>query len=113
MGGRLVAEGALDAALTAQLSGTDPRPVRVLLSLRDADGRYCRVFETEALAGLACRDKDRWGIERLQSGGAQAGGQYRQAGSAVGEIMAAAQALAPEGALDQREETAARDGNWK
>ena len=111
--GQLVAEGALDRALTAQLSAAEPQPVRILLSLRDADGRYCRIFETEALAGLACREKGRWAIERLQSGGGQPGGDYRQAGGAVGEIMAAAQALAPEGALDQREEAAARARNWE
>lgn len=111
--GALVAQGTLDTALTTQLASADPQPVQVLLSLRNTDGRYCRVFQADAMAGLACRDNDRWAIERLQSGGAQGSAQYRQAGSPVGEIMAAAQAMAPNGALDKKQEIAARNGDWK
>ncbi|HEX7871375.1 MAG TPA: hypothetical protein VF475_00585 [Sphingobium sp.] len=112
-GGQLVAQGTLDTALTTQLASADPQPVRVLLSLRNAQGRYCRVFQTDALAGLACRDEGRWKIDRLQNGGPESGGQYRQAGSALGDVMAAAQGLAPEGALDHEAEKAALDAGWK
>ncbi|MFT3966979.1 MAG: hypothetical protein QM690_13960, partial [Sphingobium sp.] len=112
-GGRLVAQGTLDRALTTQLAAADARPVRILLSLENGGGQYCRVFETGAMAGLACRDGDRWAIERVQSGGAQATGQYRQAGSPLEEIMAAAQAMTAGGALDPGQEKAALEKGWR
>ncbi|MCE7796199.1 hypothetical protein LWE61_06435 [Sphingobium sufflavum] len=113
VGGRLVAQGALDTALTTQLASADPQPVQILLSLRNGEGRYCRVFQTDGLSGLACRDEGRWAVERLQNSGAATGGQYRQAGSAIGEIMAAAQAMAPDGALDRQREQIALEMGWR
>ncbi|MGC4251339.1 MAG: anti-sigma factor [Sphingobium sp.] len=111
--GELIARADLDRALTIQAAGRETQPVRILLSLRSGDGHYCRVFETAAMAGLACRNENRWAIERLQSGNTQPGGQYRQAGSALSEIMAAAQAMAPEGAMDREEENTALKRGWK
>jgi hypothetical protein len=112
--GKLVAQAALDTALTGQLASADMQPVHILLSFKDSGGRYCRVFDATTMAGLACRDADRWAIDRMQSGGAAAAtGQYRQAGSALSEIMAAAQSMAPEGALTSDQEKAAMDKGWR
>lgn len=112
-GGRLVAQGALGTALTTQHAATNGQPVHILLSLRTASGRYCRVFQTDAMTGLACRGDNGWGIDRMQSGGTAASGPYRQAGSPLGEIMAAAQDMAPAGAMDAAQERAAIAKGWK
>jgi hypothetical protein len=114
--GRLIASGALDKALSTQLaSAGQDQPVRVLLSFRRGDGQYCRGFEDGATAGIACRAGDRWAIERTQAeqGGSTTAGGYRQAGSAAGAIMAAAQDMAPDGALDAEAERRARDTGWR
>lgn len=114
--GRLIASGDLDKALSNQLASADQdAPVRVLLSFQRSDGQYCRGFEDGATAGIACRAGDRWAIERTQAeqGTGAADGGYRQAGSAAGAIMAAAQDMAPDGALDADAERRARDGGWR
>lgn len=111
--GQLVAQGALDKALTTQLASAESAQVRVPLSFRNEDGRYCRVFDTGTMAGIACRGDNAWIIDRMQSGGKGADTQYRQAGSALGEIMAAAQNMARQEALLPQEEAAARNRGWK
>jgi hypothetical protein len=113
VGGRMVAQGALDKALTTQLAAAQAQPIHVPLSFRNAQGRYCRVFDDGANAGIACRDDQRWVIDRLQSGSGAGDTQYRQAGSVMGEIMAAAQAMAPDGALAPQQEEAAKARGWK
>jgi hypothetical protein len=113
-GGQLVASGTLDSALTSQLASADGKaPVRVLLSFKAADGSFCRGFQTAAMAGIACREGDAWVVERTQAGGAEKRSDYRQAGSASAAIMAAAQDMAPDGALGADAERAARDGGWR
>lgn len=111
--GKVLAQGALDTALTTELSGKAQQPVRILLSLRDTGGRYCRVFEGAEIAGIACRQDGRWRIDQLQSEGGHEQGEYRQAGSAIGDIMAVAQAMAPDGALTAQAEADARASGWK
>ena len=113
-GGRLVASGALEGALTRQLASADGKaPVRILLSFKAGDGRYCRGFETEAMAGIACHEGNDWILERTQAGGAHSRTDYRQAGSGTAAIMAAAQDMAPDGALDADAERRARDTGWR
>jgi hypothetical protein len=112
-GGKLIAQGSLDKALTTQLASTEAQPVRIPLSFKNADSHYCRVFDTDTMAGIACRSDNAWVIDRLQSGGKGADKQYRQAESAMGEIMAAAQMMAPYGALLPQEEGTARSHGWK
>lgn len=118
-GARLVASGPLATALDRQLSGPgDGGPVRILLSFRDRDGAMCRAFQGSGNAGIACRDNGGWVIDRsvASPGDGETGsdGGFRQAGSAAGEILAAAQDLAGDGsALDAAAERAARDGGWR
>lgn len=112
--GQLVASGKLDSALTGQLASADGKaPVRILLSFRAQDGRFCRGFEASAIAGIACREGNDWIMLRTQAGRPQGGSDYRQAGSATADIMAAAQDMAPAGALDADAERAARDTGWR
>ena len=64
----LTAKGALAGALDRQLSATpaaDGQAVRILMSFRSNDGRFCRSFQTvrpPALAGVACREVDGWRV---------------------------------------------------
>jgi hypothetical protein len=113
--GQLVASAGLDKALTTQLSSAqDGASVRILLSFKAVDGRFCRGFEEGAITGIACRTGERWTIERTQAGGSKGEhGGFRQAGSAASEIMAAAQAMSAGDALDARAEEAARDAGWR
>ena len=115
VGGHLVASGALDAALTTQSTSSpqDPKPVRILLSFKDDGGRYCRGFASGTTSGIACRTDGSWALVRTQAGGLVAGGEYRQAGSANADIMAAAQGMAANAALDRNAEQAAIDAGWQ
>jgi len=79
---------ALAAALSTQLA-SDPRStagVAIGLSFREKGGAYCRTFtvsDRTALAGVACRDGDRWRIGALSEAPAtsEASGSYRLAAS--------------------------------
>jgi len=110
--GRLVASGALAKALDSQLASNQPQnaEVRIGLSFRDREGRYCRSFARGALAGIGCRDDGRWQIERTAR--SEVEGAYRQASS--GELAATAAAMmTPNGPLDAAAERAARDAGWQ
>lgn len=108
--GTLVAAGPLADALDSQLASNQPGAarIRIGLSFRDAQGRYCRSFESAALDGVSCREDGRWALERTLRG--QAASEYRQASSGV---LASAVADMMKGApLDAAAERAARDAGW-
>ena len=64
--GALVASGALDAALSKQMAQvTQDGPVRLGLSFVAKDGNYCRTFQLDRAAGLACRNAKRWQLAVL------------------------------------------------
>ncbi len=109
-GATLVASGPLAAALDTQLASNQPADasVRIGLSFRDRAGRYCRSFEGRDLAGIGCRDGDRWALERTQRG--EAAGTYRQAAS--GALAADAAAMMVGDPLDAAAERAGRDKGW-
>ena len=80
--GSLLASGALDRALSEQLSSDQPGPaaVRIGLSFHSKSGGYCRTFELQtshALTGLACGDRQHWRILTLLA----TGGTPRTSGS--------------------------------
>ncbi len=108
--GMLAASGALAEALDTQLASNQPQggAVRVGLSFRDRDGRYCRSFEGRTLSGIGCRDADHWSLERTMAG--QAGSDYRQATSGV--LAADAAAMMAGDPFDAEAERAARDRGW-
>lgn len=112
--GQLVASGALDAALTTQPTSApeDRRPVKILLSFKDNGGRYCRGFASGTTSGIACRTDGSWALFRTWASSLAEGGEYRQAGSASADIMAAAQDMARSEALDSKEEQAAILVRW-
>lgn len=108
--GTLVASGLLAEALDTQLASTQPAAadVRIGLSFRDKQGRYCRSFEGPDLAGIGCRDDDRWVLERTLRG--QSSQDYRQASS--GALAADAAAMMAGAPFDAAAERAARDRRW-
>ena len=120
-GDRLLAAGALAAALSNQLAGeqSPANPVRIGVTFRAKSGEYCRTFalrEDGGLAGLACRAGDGWQLGVLaraesSSGGAQT---YRQATSTLPAAVVAAvgERMAGE-PLDQHGEAAARGRHWR
>lgn len=109
-GGALVASGPLAEALDTQLASNQlaDAGVRIGLSFRDRDGRYCRSFEGRTLSGIGCRDDAGWALERTMRG--QGGADYRQASS--GELAAVAAAMMEGAPLDAAAERAARGRGW-
>ncbi len=108
--GTLAASGALAEVLDTQLASNQPQgaAVRIGLSFRDRDGRYCRSFEGRTLSGIGCRNPGGWSLERTMTG--QAGSDYRQASSGalatdVAEMMAG-------DPFDAEAERTARDRGW-
>lgn len=108
--GRLVASGALARALDMQLASNQPADaaIRITLSFRDDDGRFCRSFESRTIDGIGCRNGDRWALETTRRG--QERGDYRQATS--GELATIAATMMVGEPLDAPAERAARDSGW-
>jgi anti-sigma factor RsiW len=114
-GGDLVARGGLETALTTKLA-SDPGPVKVGLTFRSRDGRYCRTFASPAdrLAGLACRRDGRWVAQTTTAWAPQPSPDYRTAASAMPPaVLAAVDATLAGEAFDAAAERAARDRGWK
>lgn len=116
-GGALVAEGRLDAALSRQLSMNGPvGPVRIGVSFLSKEGVYCRSFQLDAAAGLACRQGGRWQIPLLAQTPARAreSGAYRQAGSDIpAVVLDAIDQRIVGAAMDARDEQVALRQGWK
>jgi len=111
--GALVAHGQLASALSTELAAQGG-VVKVGLTLRTADGRYCRTFESapDRLAGLACRQDGRWVARTVTAWTPSAQGGYRTAGSDTPpEVLAAVDGLGGQ-PLDAAAERAARDKGW-
>src|SRR5206468_3729067 len=93
--GALVARGRLERALSTQLASAEG-PVRIGLTFRAADQRYCRTFADapERLAGLACRQDGRWVAVTTATLTASAAPAYRTAASETpAAVLAAVDAL--------------------
>lgn len=110
--GRPYAAGAMADALDSQLAATDGS-LRIPVSFRDTAGRYCRVFASAALDGIACRDALGWALDRTRGGTATPRADYRQAGSSNGDLMAAAQMMMAGEPLDAAGEARARAAGWR
>jgi hypothetical protein len=113
-GGVLLAQGGLARALTTQLAAQDG-VVKVGLTFKAADGRYCRTFQSarDGLAGLTCRRDGRWVAETVAAFHPEASPDYRTAASqAPPAVLAAVDATIVGAPLDATAERAARDRAW-
>jgi len=111
-GSPLVASGTLAQSLDDQLAGATG-PTRILASFRDTKGAYCRVFQGEAIDGIACRDHGGWALRRTQASEQAGKADYRQAGSAAPELLDAAQSMMAGEALDPAAERVAQAKGWR
>lgn len=109
------AEGELDHALDTQLVASQPRDarLRILLSFENAEGQFCRGFSGASRAGIACRDDRGWRLHKLIGGASSQTSEYRQAGSADAEVLAAVQEMAAGPALDAAGELRAARQGWR
>ncbi|HZX27573.1 MAG TPA: hypothetical protein VFF16_10910, partial [Telluria sp.] len=111
--GAVVAQGALAAALSNQLAADPPGQVRIGLSFRARDGRYCRTFIMTGTAGLACREGEHWSVPVIAAAPDEAA-VYRQAGSAMpAAVLDAVDQRIAGAALGQDAERGARDRAWR
>lgn len=113
-GGVLVVKADIGQALDRQLAA-DPGAVKVGVSFRRADGRYCRTFQSapDKLAGLACRDGGRWVAETASAWTPPAAGYRTAGGDTPPEVLAAMDRLIAGDPLDAAAERAARDRGWR
>jgi hypothetical protein len=107
----LAARGALAQALDTQLASDNAQAVRIGLSFRAQDGRYCRTFDLTRgeTSGLACRNDDGWAVAMAAQ--SVAGGEIRMAGASE-EILAAVDQMIDGEPLDAAAERQARDASW-
>ncbi|MGD9598590.1 MAG: anti-sigma factor [Steroidobacteraceae bacterium] len=116
--GRLVAGGALAAALDTQLvnAQTGREAASIGLSFRAGTGEFCRTFDlrgAESLTGVACRRGGRWQIDAVMPADGDRRGAVRTAGSALTPALATVvEAMIAGDALDANEEAAARARGW-
>jgi hypothetical protein len=102
----------LDTRLTAD--GADAQGRAVGLTFRDADGRWCRTFQSEqaGVAGLACREADVWHLQALAPF-QPAAGELRTASADIpAPVLAAVDAALADDPLDAAAEARARDAGW-
>jgi anti-sigma factor RsiW len=116
--GTMVAQGPLASALDTQLASAQApdAATRIGTSFAAADGRLCRTFDSQAMAGVACRGEQGWQLMMTSAGsggphGPQSG--YRQAGSSNPLVAQAAQELMTGEAFDAAAERRARDSGWR
>lgn len=101
---------ALEDATAASASG----PVRVGVTFKNQAGRYCRTFQGQAQAGVACRADGAWRVLAVSPAAAAAGGQYRQAGSETPtSIMAVVDEMIAGAPLDAAGEAQAVKAGWR
>ena len=113
--GVLTARGDLVRALNEARSGQGG-PIRISTSFRAADHRYCRAFQADHMAGVACREGAGWVVRMTTTLlDAQARGPgYRSAASGAPLAVAdAVDAMIGGPPLDEASERLARAKGWK
>lgn len=112
------ASGALEQALSKQLSGAPAdAPIAVVATFRSKTNEYCRAFNTgapQSLSGVACRAHDGWRIQMLTQKAGEEATQYRQASTVLPTIVAqTVESMMSGDALDAEEEAAAQARGWR
>lgn len=92
----------------------DGRSVTPTMTVRAADGRFCREFQMEETLGLACRKDGRWSVEAQAKGsGPDVQGDLAVAGGADAGALADAYArIGASDPLGAEEEGRVMQKNW-
>jgi hypothetical protein len=112
-GGGLI-DGELAHVLETQLArnSAEDADTRILLSFREAGGRYCRAYASNTADGIACREQDGWvQVDRFASENTGSG-EFRQAGASRAALFAKVQEMADGPALDLAAERSLRATGW-
>ena len=110
-----MAVGPLARALEDGAAGQAQDAVRIGVTFKSQDGRWCRTFEGQAQAGVACRADGSWRVLASSPAAPKAqGGEYRQAASqAPTAVMAVVDDMISGAPLDAAGETQAIKNNWR
>lgn len=102
---------ALEDGAAAQAQG----PVRIGVTFKSQSGRWCRTFQGQDQAGVACRADGAWRVLASSPATAPAaGGEYRQAGSETpAAVMAVVDGMITGAPLDAAGEAQALKSNWR
>lgn len=114
-GGDLIAGERLARALDTRLAAdAGAAAANVQVTFIDRDGRYCRTFIAQQLAGLACRAEGGWSVVATAREERKVAGDMRQAASSLPRaVLEAVDARIAGTALDTTQERAARDRAWR
>ncbi len=93
----------------------DGRELRPLLTVRSADGRYCREYQLGKESGLACRDSEGWKVEATASAqpSAKPGEAVLAGGTGNTALDAAYSRIGAGDPLDAAAEAALLKNQWK
>ncbi|MBI1682586.1 anti-sigma factor family protein [Caulobacter hibisci] len=95
-------------------AGAASGPVRVGVTFKSQAGRYCRTFQGQTQAGVACRAEGSWRVLAVSPAATAAGGQYRQAGSETpAAVMAVVDDMIAGAPLDAAGEAQAVKAGWR
>ena len=108
----MIASGTLAQTLDNDLAGGSAL-TRVLVSFRQADGSYCRVFTAAAIDGIACHNASGWVVRRADAALRFAGHDYQQATSRDAEILARAQHMMTGDPFTLNQERSAIAHSWR
>jgi anti-sigma factor RsiW len=114
-GGTMMARGELAQALDTQLASAQAQgaATRIGVTFANNDGRACRTFDSQAAAGIACRNDSGWQVMMTAAGSGRQQTDYRQAGSENLLVQQAAQEMMAGEPYDDAAERRARDSGWQ
>ena len=114
--GQLIAGGQVDKALSTQLA-SEPHAnatTAVQLSFLDKGGHYCRTFNTQSMAGLACLQEGKWAVQAIATPSSAPTGDFRPATSTLPRaVLDAVDQRIAGNVLDGNAEHSARDRAWQ
>ena len=112
----LAARGAIADALSTRLAGAaaSADAVKLQISFVDQQGRYCRTFTNDRMAGVACRESGEWVVQHLLQASPEPLTAMRQAASALpAPLLDSIDRSMAGAALDAAAERAALARGWE
>jgi hypothetical protein len=115
---KMRAAGPLEVALNGKLASqpaTAGDVVRIGLTVRDGEGRWCRTFTSkDGLAGVGCRQGEEWAVRMAQTGAPFETSDFRRAASETPPaVLTAVEGLIAGEPVDAAAEKTARAAGWR